>query len=82
MTAMFEEIGEGYLRLTADGQGTDVFYTDPVVKRNRPPDTGWCDTSHLSHYEGTDLYQWWGRRSDGRFYPWGKILRKIAEPRE
>lgn len=33
------------------------------------------DHVHLSRASGTDFVQWYGRMSDGRFYPIGRIMR-------
>lgn len=72
-----EEIGEGCLYLDGDGQGLNSLKADAVVRANAPPSyrTAGFDTAHLSRYTGTDFLQWYGRKSDGRFYPFGKILR-------
>ena len=73
-----EEIGEGTLYLGSTGVsrlGLGHLESDPIAKKNQPPLTGWCDTSYLSRYDGTDFFQWHGRRSDGMFHPYGKIMR-------
>lgn len=73
---IFEEIGEGCLYLGSCGQKIpDEWYSCPIVKQNRPPSTGVVDSSYLSKYDGTKFYQWFGRKSDGRWYPFGKILK-------
>lgn len=61
-----------------DGALLEPLYADPIVKANKP--TGGYrkhgfDTFHLSRYDNTDLVQWFGRRSDGYFYPWGQLMR-------
>lgn len=75
----FIEIGEGYLYLGSNAQNTGKYHSDPVVKANRPPHGSGCDTSGLYQYDGTKFYQWMGRKSDGRFHPFGKILTRVKE---
>lgn len=75
MTEYFEEIGEGTLYLGGDGQGTEVLYDCPVAQRNRPGRSFGHDTANLYLLNGTEFFQWSGRKSDGRFWPHGKILR-------
>lgn len=70
-----EEIGEGALYLGGNGQGTSWLRDDPVAKRNRPGAKARVDTAYISKYDGTDFYQWFGRRADGYFHPFGKIMR-------
>lgn len=72
--ALLKEIGDGSLWLGGSGQHTEPLRTDPVAKANQPPVSGRCDTCYLLQYEGTEFIQWVGRRSDGRFHPYGKIL--------
>lgn len=72
-----EIAGEGCLYLSGNGQGLQQLERDPVAQTEKPPATGWCDTSHLSRYDGTDFVQWVGRKADGRFHPWGKIMRLV-----
>jgi hypothetical protein len=35
------------------------------------------DTAHLIRFDGTDYCQWYGRRADGRWYPFGRIMQII-----
>jgi len=72
-----QEIGEGTLFLNGNGQGLEELSKNPLAQANKPPAAGWCDTCHLSLFEGTNFVQWFGRRSDGRFYPYGKIMQII-----
>jgi hypothetical protein len=76
-TAMpfFEKFGEGYLGYGSSGQGLDALTGDPLVVANRPKARSGFDTAHLACYQGTDLFQWYGRGSSGYFYPHGDILR-------
>lgn len=77
-----EEIGEGFLKLGGSGQGLEALHACPVVKKNRPVfHRAKIDTAHLSRYDGTDFFQWHGRKVDGYFYPFGKILRLTAAGR-
>lgn len=73
----FEETSFNPLRLeiTTDGQGTRTLEKDLIANANRPPAFGFCDTCHLSNFVGTDLFCWYGRKSNGYFYPHGKVLR-------
>ena len=72
---LLEIIGEGCLYLSSNGQGFGSLESDQIARANRPPVVGWCDTCHLGQYEGTDFFQWHGRRADGYFHPYGKIMR-------
>lgn len=74
------EIGDGSLFLSGNGQGLNDLEKDPVAISNRPDsfhESGF-DTAHLSRYEGTDFVQWYGRKADGCFHPWGKIMQIVA----
>ena len=82
MSGLLVEIGDGCLYLSGDGRCTDILKNDSIAKLNRPPSHGWCDTSHISIYEGTDLCQWYGRCADGRFHPHGKIMRLTEDGRK
>jgi hypothetical protein len=75
MPEFFEEIGEGCLYRGGDGQGLDSLSDCPVRKRNRPGHRFGADTAHISLIEGTEFFQWYGRKSDGMFWPHGKLLR-------
>jgi hypothetical protein len=70
-----EEIGEGWLALGSDGQGLEVFKGDLIAKLNAPTRKDRVDTAHLARLNGTDFVQWYGRKSDGRFWPIGRIMR-------
>lgn len=70
-----EEIGEGWLALGGDGQGLEIFNDDLIAKLNAPKRKDRVDTAHLSRLEGTDFVQWYGRKSDGYFWPIGRIMR-------
>lgn len=35
------------------------------------------DAAHLLRFDGTDFCQWFGRRADGRFYPFGRIMQIV-----
>jgi len=74
----FEEVGEGSLFVGSNGQGTDALEACPVARKNRPGVGSRVDTAHLSLYSGYDIFQWWGRKSDGMFHPFGKLLRLTA----
>ncbi len=79
-----EEIGEGFLYINGDGQGLEAIKNDLVICANRPlpyKKSGF-DTAHVIRYAGTDLLQWYGRRRDGRFHPWGKIMRLTKAGKE
>lgn len=69
-----KEVGEGWLGLGGDGQGLEIFNKDPVAKLNAPTSKDRVDTAHLSRFDGTDFVQWHGRKSDGRFWPIGRIM--------
>ncbi len=74
---LVEEIGEGRLYLSGNGQGLDAIKDAPTVLQNRPgsyKQSGF-DTAYVSRYEGTDFLQWYGRRADGCFHPYGKLMR-------
>lgn len=75
----FTPAGEGWLALDGDGQGLDAVKDDPLVRKQIDGLTRaqrrLYDTAHLSRYVGTDFLQWYGRKADGRFYPFGEILR-------
>lgn len=77
MTPLLKEIGEGCLYLGGDGQGLGPLRDDPVAKANAPAG-GYkkhgFDTAHLSRYDGTDFIQWQGRKRDGFFHAYGKIM--------
>lgn len=62
-----------------DGQGTDCLRLDPVARANRPPAVGVVDASNLAQLEGTDLFQWYGRRRSGYWTPFGKVLQITDE---
>lgn len=62
-----------------DGQGTDCLRLDPVASANRPPAVGVVDASSLAQLEGTDHFQWYGRRSSGYWTPFGKVLQITDE---
>jgi hypothetical protein len=70
-----EEIGEGWLSLGGDGSGMDIFNDDPVAKINAPKAKDRVDTAYLARLGNTDFVQWYGRKSDGYFWPFGRILR-------
>lgn len=70
-----EEIGEGWLSLGSDGSGLEIFDGDPVAKLNAPTRKDRVDTAHLARLNGTDFVQWYGRKSDGCFWPIGRIMR-------
>ncbi len=57
------------------GQGMEIFEDDLIAKMNKPTRKDRVDTSHLSRLDGTDIVQWYGRKSDGRFHPIGRIMR-------
>jgi len=69
-----KEVGEGWLSLGSDGQGMEVFRDDPIAILNAPKRKDRVDTAHLSRLGNTDFVQWYGRKSDGRFWPIGRIL--------
>ena len=71
---ILKEIGEGFLYLDVDGTDNEYLEDHKVAIRNRPPFVGWCDTSYIANYKGTNFYQWFGRRSDGAFHHYGKIM--------
>lgn len=82
MSKSLKVVGEGALYLSGNGQGLRDLETDPVAKANRPPVIGsGFDTCHLTLYDKTNLVQWVGRRSDGRFYPHGKIMQLVVSER-
>jgi len=62
---------------SADGSNTEHLEKDPVARRNKPPAVGWCDKSFLARFDGTNLVQWFGRKSDGGYYPHGKVMRIV-----
>lgn len=70
-----EEIGEGWLAISGDGQGVKIFQSDLIAKINAPTHRDRVDTAHLTRLDGTDFVQWYGRKADGRFHPIGRILR-------
>ena len=72
---LFVEIADGSLRGGGSGQHTAPLERCPVAQENRPPLTGWCDTCHIVQYDGCEVFQWFGRRADGRFYPYGRMMR-------
>ena len=81
---LVREIGDGCLCINSDGQGLGPLKNDFVVKANAP--TGGYknhgfDTAHLTRYDGTDFIQWVGRRSDGCFHAWGKLMQLTDDGR-
>lgn len=75
MTEFFEEVGEGRLYLSGDGQGTECLHGCPVAQRNRPGRSFGHDTANLYLLSGTEFFQWAGRKADGCFHDHGKILK-------
>ncbi len=74
------EIGAGSLHMDGSGQGMEIYENDPVALQNKPSHIrDGFDTYHLSRYDGTNFVQWYGRRSDGRFYPHGNIMEIVDE---
>lgn len=72
---LVEIIGEGCLYMSGDGQNLTCLKNDEIVKAQRPGVRSHFDTAYVTRYEDTDFVQWYGRKSDGRFHPWGKIMR-------
>ena len=70
----FKEDGEGCLYLSGDRQKTAELTICPVAQRNRPTSEDRIDIAYIIHMEGTDFFQWYGRKSDGRFHHIGKLL--------
>lgn len=77
--AYFEEIDMATPNISGNGQGTNCLRLDPVAGRNRPPAVGVVDASNLVNLEGTDLFQWYGRRSSGYWTPFGEVMRITDE---
>ena len=71
---LVEIIGEGCLYLNGDGQNLTCLKADETIQAQRPGVRSHFDTAYVTRYEGTDFVQWYGRKSDGRFHPWGKIM--------
>ncbi|WP_220816185.1 hypothetical protein [Pseudomonas paralcaligenes] len=65
--------------INGNGQGTECLRSDPIARQNRPPAVGVVDASNLANLVGTDLFQWYGRRSSGYWTPFGKVLRITPE---
>jgi hypothetical protein len=63
---------------TLSGQGKlmEELSQHPVAVEQRKPPRG-MDHVFLARYVGTDLVQWQGRRSDGRFYAFGALMRIV-----
>lgn len=73
-----EDMGPGNLCLSGDGQGLEDLADDAVALKYEPKGAAQgFDTFHMKRFEGTDLVQWFGRRSDGRFHPWGNMMRIV-----
>lgn len=77
--AYFEEIDIATPNISGCGQGTGCLRRDSVATRNRPPAVGVVDASNLANLDGTDLFQWYGRRSSGYWTPFGKVMRITDE---
>lgn len=68
-----EIAGRGSLYLCIDGQCIDSSLERlGHIACYRPARE--VDTTYLGKYDGTQLVQWFGRRSDGIFYPYGPIF--------
>jgi hypothetical protein len=70
-----EIAGHGSLYIGGNGQGLNCLSADETVSAQRPGRTSGFDTAHVSRYTDTDFIQWYGRKSDGMFHPWGKIMK-------
>jgi len=77
-----EEVGEGWLALGSAGSGLEIFHSDPVARRNSPSRKDRVDAAHLAMLNGTDFVQWYGRKSDGCFWPIGRIMRLTGKGKE
>jgi hypothetical protein len=55
--------------------GLDFLAISPLAVAERGGRVGGADASYLSRFEGTDLVQWYGRRSDGCWHPIGRIMK-------
>ncbi len=73
--ALLQEIGDGTLYLGGSGQGYEVLQRCPVAQANRPGLKARVDTAYICRFDGTDFFQWYGRKADGYFHPFGKIMR-------
>jgi hypothetical protein len=72
---LLQEIGDGTLYLGGSGQGYEVLQRCPVARANRPGPKARIDTAYICRFDGTDFFQWTGRKADGYFHPFGKIMR-------
>lgn len=72
---LVELIGDGCLYISGSGQHLNCLKDDEIIRAQRPGPRSGFDTAYVSRYDRTDFVQWYGRRSDGCFHPWGKIMR-------
>lgn len=70
----FDVADEARPDLGSSGRGHEVLLDCPLAKRERLYIRG-ADTATLQRFDGTDLFQWFGRCADGYHHPFGRLLK-------